>query len=532
MARGLRLSLAIASSTWKLNSVSQQPMKAKDYYAHISIRDLGSAKEQKLQDSKCNREFQIWWTEKHGIIRKGDKEVCILYSGIVGNVDDRAKLASFLATLWATWLLIERRRSGYAVALPETPKNIWVERNFEADSWYISYPLSDELLKEKKPIAGTIKEGTVHLEFIPEGNTASKELYVDILRFFVSQSDSQKLLRQETKEYFKTDQNLTNVQSINTDLASDRTLLESRKNQLLKRLKENNVNFKRINNVHKRIQNRIEKEKRRGEDNSKRYKEELNKLQTTLNADNETFEIFKQNLLNRELLIDDVKSLLTDGIKNYINRDQKEEESEVSYATEETDISETTSQSQVSTEANSGKKENEAETEALVEKKPAKKKAPEKSTPIENELSVELRKRKLLHQIAQEENVLLSKYYQYLNSRMKNMNEMYMEHSYYHNFKKSELRSNMMKASDLYQLVMRKIRRYVIPPRNKAVELKMSIESRKNENDRLRDFIAQYVTYLEQDLEFDASFKDDAKEFYKNLLPQEAPEIEILEVSR
>ncbi|GFY40877.1 hypothetical protein TNIN_17871 [Trichonephila inaurata madagascariensis] len=195
-------------------------------------------------------------------------------------------------------------------------------------------------------------------------------------------------------------------------------LLESRKNQLLKRLKENNVDFKRINNVHKRIQNRIEKEKRRGEDNSKRYKEELNKLQTTLIADNETFEIFKKNLLNRELLIDDVKILLTDGIKNYINRDQKEEEeSEVSNATEETDTSETTPQSQVSTEENSGKKENEAETEAPVEKKPAKKKAPEKATPIENELSVELQKRKLLHQIAQAENALLTKYYQYLNSR-------------------------------------------------------------------------------------------------------------------
>ncbi|GFY40876.1 hypothetical protein TNIN_17861 [Trichonephila inaurata madagascariensis] len=50
-----------------------------------------------------------------------------------------------------------------------------------------------------------------------------------------------------------------------------------------------------------------------------------------------------------------------------------------------------------------------------------------------------------------------------------------------------------------------------------------------SENERLRDFIAQYVTCIEQDLEFDASFKDDAKEFYKNLLPEEAPEIKIPE---
>ncbi|GFQ85271.1 uncharacterized protein TNCT_345981 [Trichonephila clavata] len=219
-------------------------------------------------------------------------------------------------------------------------------------------------------------------------------------------------------EYFKTDKNLTNVQSINTDLASDRMLLESRKNQLLKRLKENNIDFKRINNVHKRIQNRIEKEKQLGEDNCQRYKEELKKLQNTLNADNETFEIFKKNLLNRELLIDDVKSLLTDGIKNYINRDQKEEEkSEMLDATEENDTSETTPQLKVSTEEKSGKRENEAETDAPVENKATKKKAPEKSAPIEDELMVELRKRKLLHQIAQEENALLTKYYQYLNSR-------------------------------------------------------------------------------------------------------------------
>ncbi|GFV46890.1 hypothetical protein TNCV_4289691 [Trichonephila clavipes] len=31
------------------------------------------AKEQKMQDSKCNSEFQIGWTKKHSIICKGDK---------------------------------------------------------------------------------------------------------------------------------------------------------------------------------------------------------------------------------------------------------------------------------------------------------------------------------------------------------------------------------------------------------------------------------------------------------------------------
>ncbi|GFT76923.1 uncharacterized protein TNCV_2860661 [Trichonephila clavipes] len=42
-----------------------------------------SAKEQKVQDGMCNREFQIWWIEKHGNISKSDKAVCVLCSGVV-----------------------------------------------------------------------------------------------------------------------------------------------------------------------------------------------------------------------------------------------------------------------------------------------------------------------------------------------------------------------------------------------------------------------------------------------------------------
>ncbi|GFW01623.1 hypothetical protein TNCV_4085381 [Trichonephila clavipes] len=45
-----------------------------------------SAKEQKGQDSKCNGEFKIWWTEKHGIINKSDKVVRVLCFGIVKKV--------------------------------------------------------------------------------------------------------------------------------------------------------------------------------------------------------------------------------------------------------------------------------------------------------------------------------------------------------------------------------------------------------------------------------------------------------------
>ncbi|GFT04063.1 SCAN domain-containing protein 3 [Trichonephila clavipes] len=42
-----------------------------------------STKKQKMQDSKCSREFQTWWAEKYGMINKGDKTVCVLCSGAV-----------------------------------------------------------------------------------------------------------------------------------------------------------------------------------------------------------------------------------------------------------------------------------------------------------------------------------------------------------------------------------------------------------------------------------------------------------------
>ncbi|GFT11678.1 general transcription factor II-I repeat domain-containing protein 2A [Trichonephila clavipes] len=42
---------------------------------------VSSTKKQKVQDSKCSREFQTWWAEKYGMINKGDKAVCVLCSG-------------------------------------------------------------------------------------------------------------------------------------------------------------------------------------------------------------------------------------------------------------------------------------------------------------------------------------------------------------------------------------------------------------------------------------------------------------------
>ncbi|GFV22841.1 general transcription factor II-I repeat domain-containing protein 2A [Trichonephila clavipes] len=69
--------------------LARVPIMARDtiFWARQQSQNASSAKEQKVQDSKCNREFQIWWTEKHGIISKGDKAMRVLCSGtIVGRI--------------------------------------------------------------------------------------------------------------------------------------------------------------------------------------------------------------------------------------------------------------------------------------------------------------------------------------------------------------------------------------------------------------------------------------------------------------
>ncbi|GFS64793.1 hypothetical protein NPIL_121151 [Nephila pilipes] len=326
-------------------------------------------------------------------------------------------------------------------------------------------------------------------------------------------------------KYVKTDQNLTRVKFTNIDMASDRMLLESRKKEMLKSLKKNTIDFKRINNLHKRIQNVIEEEKKRGEDNIKLYKEELKKLQNTLSADSQVFEIFKKKLLDHELLIDDVKSLLTDGLRKYLSYDQNKSE-----GPESLDIAEEDQLiiplSEIPQEEKEGENEKEAETVAAIEKKVVKKPAVEKLTPIEKDILVEWRKRKILHQVAQGENILLNKYYQYLNDRSKDMDIKYMEMSHYHNLKEAVLRRYMTKAADLNQLVLRKIKRCVIPPRNPADELKSSINGRMKESEALRNLLTVHFACIDKDLEFEASFRSSLKELYSSLILQEAPESE------
>ncbi|GFS64794.1 hypothetical protein NPIL_121152 [Nephila pilipes] len=269
-------------------------------------------------------------------------------------------------------------------------------------------------------------------------------------------------------KYVKTDQNLTRVKFTNIDMASDRMLLESRKKEMLKSLKKNTIDFKRINNLHKRIQNVIEEEKKRGEDNIKLYKEELKKLQNTLSADSQVFEIFKKKLLDHELLIDDVKSLLTDGLRKYLSYDQNKSE-----GPESLDIAEEDQLiiplSEIPQEEKEGENEKEAETVAAIEKKVVKKPAVEKLTPIEKDILVEWRKRKILHQVAQGENILLNKYYQYLND---------------------------------------------------------SINGRMKESEALRNLLTVHFACIDKDLEFEASFRSSLKELYSSLILQEAPESE------
>ncbi|GFX96094.1 hypothetical protein TNCV_2289841 [Trichonephila clavipes] len=65
-----------------------------------------SAKEQKVQVSKCNREFQIGWTEKHDIIRNGHKVVRVLCSGIVRNLEER-DFEDYLEQLEGGWLSVD-----------------------------------------------------------------------------------------------------------------------------------------------------------------------------------------------------------------------------------------------------------------------------------------------------------------------------------------------------------------------------------------------------------------------------------------
>ncbi|GFW96346.1 hypothetical protein TNCV_1823791 [Trichonephila clavipes] len=56
-----------------------------------------SERKQKVQESKRNREFQTLWTEKYGMISKGDKAVCVLSSGIVNSTHlNKARLQAFL----------------------------------------------------------------------------------------------------------------------------------------------------------------------------------------------------------------------------------------------------------------------------------------------------------------------------------------------------------------------------------------------------------------------------------------------------
>ncbi|GBM57319.1 hypothetical protein AVEN_157502-1 [Araneus ventricosus] len=322
--------------------------------------------------------------------------------------------------------------------------------------------------------------------------------------------DSKTKLDHETKEYFRTDRELTTIRFVNTDLISDKLLLESKKNESLDLMKNNTANMKRINKIHNRIQSLIEKEKKRGESNSKRYKEELGKLSKTLTADDNVFENFKKNLEDRQHLIVNLESFLNVGLKEYLGLDSIEDGGK---------------------ESSKEPAENTSEIKAQDETEVAEKDSPKADEPISDDLTPEernileeWRKNKINSQVAEKENSRLLKHYEHLHNRMKDLNERYIELTESRNLKETELQRYLTKASDLYHTVMQKRKKFTIPPRDEREEQRIRIRTQMNENEALRKLLSLSFSYTNEDLQFHSEFTNDMKEFYTRLLHQEKAE--------
>ncbi|GFV40256.1 hypothetical protein TNCV_1444091 [Trichonephila clavipes] len=63
---------------------------------------MASSPKKNVQDSKCHKEFQTWWTEKYGMINKGDKAVCVLCSGTVA-IPITARLGKLTPSFISKW---------------------------------------------------------------------------------------------------------------------------------------------------------------------------------------------------------------------------------------------------------------------------------------------------------------------------------------------------------------------------------------------------------------------------------------------
>ncbi|XP_055931287.1 coiled-coil domain-containing protein 13-like isoform X2 [Argiope bruennichi] len=319
--------------------------------------------------------------------------------------------------------------------------------------------------------------------------------------------DSKKKLDHETKEYIRTDRELSTLYSINTDLTSDKLLLESKKSELLDCLKKNTANMKRINKLHNWIQNLIEKEKKRGERNSKRYKEEMGKLNKALTADDVVFGNFKEILADHEQLIVDLESFLNIGLKEYLNPVSTEDDAKESSKQDTENISEIDTLNETVVNEKVIPKDDEPASDNL--------------TAVEKNIFEEWRKNKISSVLIENENYHLLRHYEYLHKRMKDLNERYIEMADLRNMKEAELHRYMAKATDLYHTVTMKRKKFVIPPRDEREDLRIRIRTQMNENEALRKFLSLSFSYTNEDLQFQEEFTHDLKEFYTRLFHQE-----------
>ncbi|GIZ00501.1 uncharacterized protein CEXT_348091 [Caerostris extrusa] len=141
--------------------------------------------------------------------------------------------------------------------------------------------------------------------------------------------DSQKKLAKKTKEYFKTDRELSAIRYVNTDQTSNRRLREMERRNLANHLKKNTSIMAKINKFHNRIQTGIEDEKKRGESNLEKCEKKMKVLRETLESNQAVYQDFQKALADRKAPVDDLKALVTDGLKIYLGLEKKEEEEEI-----------------------------------------------------------------------------------------------------------------------------------------------------------------------------------------------------------
>ncbi|GIY52965.1 uncharacterized protein CDAR_605981 [Caerostris darwini] len=298
--------------------------------------------------------------------------------------------------------------------------------------------------------------------------------------------DSQKKLTKKTKEYFKTDRELSKIHFVNTDQTSNRRLREMEWRNLANHLKKNTSIMAKINKFHNRIQSRIEEEKKRGEGNLEKCEKKMKVLRETLESNHAVYEDFQKILADREVPVDDLKALVTDGLKIYLGLEKKEEEEEeeeiesideepekeleTGTPTELSEVGENKSETKVV--------EKEKSETTVVEKeksvtKVVKKKESQLMNPAQRNIFEEWQSTRTLFLISKQMNSHLLKYYEFISSRMKELTGRFMEVNREYNLKDSELQELQKKASDFRDTVRQKRRNCPIPPRDPRVELKL-----------------------------------------------------------